>query len=153
MTGGSLIFSYTSDMQSSSTRLWLARSLILLVLAWNLQAALAFLLSPDSFAPGFELGGVPGQAAVRGIAVLFGMWNVPYLFAAWHPRRHNLSLKEALLMQFTGLLGETFILLSIDSSHAILRASIQRFITFDATGLLLLLLAFWLVRDKAPEEH
>lgn len=79
-------------------RLWLTRLLIISVIVWNLQAALAFLLAPAIYAPTFELSGVPGQAAVRGIAVLFFMWNVPYLLAAWHPRRNLLSLKEAMLM-------------------------------------------------------
>ena len=126
-------------------RLWLARLLIALVIAWNLQAALAFLLAPQAYAPSFELGGAPGAAAVRGIAVLFVMWNIPYLLAAWQPVRHLLSLKEAALMQVAGVLGETGILLSIEANHPILRASIQRFIAFDAAGLVLLLIALWLV--------
>jgi len=128
-----------------SSRLNLARFLILLVLASNLQAALAFLLDPGTYAPAFELTGVPGQAAVRGIAVLFLMWNIPYLLAAWHPLKNLLSLKEAALMQTTGLLGETAILLTLPAAHPLLRNSIQRFIAFDAAGLLLLLAALCLM--------
>jgi len=129
-------------------RVWLARFLIVLVIAWNLQAALAFLFSPETFAPGFELSGIPGQAAMRGIAVLFIMWNVPYVLAAWHPRRHFLSLKEALVMQALGLAGETGILLTIPQEYGILQGSILRFISFDAAGLLALALAVWLVRAQ-----
>lgn len=132
-------------MLTSSRRLWLARLLIATVTLWNLQAALAFLLAPQVYAPSFELDGVPGAAAVRGIAVLFAMWNIPYLLAAWQPRRHLLSLKEAVLMQTAGLLGETGILLSTGADHPVLRTAIQRFISFDAGGLLLLVLALWLV--------
>ena len=128
-------------------RLWLARLMIGLVIAWNLQAALVFLISPAVFASGFELNGLPGEAAMRGIAILFIMWNVPYLVAAWHPCRHILSLKEALLMQTFGLLGETGIFLSLPQAHIVLRSSILRFISFDAGGLGALLIAFWLANS------
>ncbi len=129
-------------------RLWLARLLIGIVTAWNLQAALAFLISPAAFAPGFELSGPSGAAAVRGIAILFVMWNVPYLVAAWQPRRHRMALLEALAMQSIGVIGETGILLRLPSAHPVLQNSIQRFILFDASGLLALGLAFWLARKQ-----
>ena len=64
--------------------------MIALVIAWNLQAALAFLINPAAFAPAFELVDIPGAAAVRGIAVLFIMWNVPYFVACWQPVRQLL---------------------------------------------------------------
>lgn len=129
-------------------RLWLARILIGLVIAWNVQAALIFLISPGAFASGFELNGIPGAAAVRGIAVLFLMWNVPYIVACWHPRRHILSLMEALAMQSLGLIGETCILLTLSQEQTILQTSILRFIAFDAAGLIALIMAFWLVRTQ-----
>ena len=116
-------------------RLWLARLLIAAVISWNLQAAFIFLANPDAYAPAFELSGIPGAAAVRGIAVLFVMWNVPYLVACWQPRRYRLSLWEALVMQALGVLGETFILLSLPAGHTLLADSILRFIAFDAAGL------------------
>ena len=116
-------------------RLWLARLLIVAVIAWNLQAAFIFLANPDAYAPAFELSGIPGAAAVRGIAVLFVMWNVPYLVACWQPRRYRRSLWEALVMQALGVLGETFILLSLPAGHTLLADSILRFIAFDAAGL------------------
>jgi hypothetical protein len=127
-------------------RLWTARLLIGLVIAWNLQAAFVFLFSPGGFAPGFELSGIPGQAAIRGIAVLFVMWNVPYLLAVWQPRKYVISLMEALAMQSLGLLGETGIRMSLPPAHLILQSSIERFIIFDAAGLAGLIIAFWLVR-------
>ena len=133
----------------SSLTLWLARGLIALVTAWNLQAALTFILGPERFAPGFELSGVPGAAAVRGTGVLFVMWNVPYLVALWHPRKYRLVLEIALAMQFIGLVGESLILITLPNGHALLRASITRFIAFDGSGLLLLALAFWLVLQDA----
>ena len=130
-------------------RLWLARILIAIVITWNLQAALAFFVSPKAFAPNFELSGAPGAAAVRRIAVLFFMWNVPYLVAAWHPQRHRVALLEALVMQLIGVIGETIILLTIITpGHSLLPTSILRFIIFDGSGLLALALAFWLSRTQ-----
>ena len=131
---------------TEKSRLWFARFLIAIVTAWNLQAALVFILWPERFAPGFELTGVPGAAAVRGIGILFVMWNVPYLAALWHPRKFRLALGMALTMQFVGLVGESLILVTLPQGHPLLRASIIRFFTFDGSGLLLLAAAFWFVR-------
>jgi hypothetical protein len=124
-----------------SSRLWLARGLIAVVFAWNVQCALAFLISPATFAPGFEVAGPAGDAIVRGIGVLFLMWNVPYFVALLHPARYRVSLYEALAMQAIGVLGESLILVSLSSGHLVARATISRFILFDGAGLLLLALA------------
>ena len=132
---------------SEKPRLWIARLLIGLVTAWNLQAALTFILWPEQYASGFELTGVPGATAVRGTGILFVMWNVPYLVALWHPRKYRLALGLAVAMQFIGLVGESAILLTLPNEHFLLSASITRFIAFDASGLLLLSVALWLVRE------
>ena len=126
--------------------LWLTRLLIGVVIAWNLQCAFVFLLTPAAFATGFELVGVPGAAAVRGFAILFLMWNIPYLVALWHPRRNRLSLWEALVMQLVGVTGESAILLLLPPGYPTLNASILRFVAFDAAGLVLLVVAMWLSR-------
>ena len=122
-------------------RLWAARLLIGLVIAWNLQAAIAFLLAPQEAAKGFELGGIPGVVAVRGVAILFVMWNVPYVLACWQPRRNRASLWEALAMQLIGVVGECAIFLALPAGHAALHGSLLRFIAFDAAGLGLLAVA------------
>jgi hypothetical protein len=140
-------------MPRNTPTLWLARVLIALVAAWNLQAALVFILWPERFAPGFELSSVPGAAAVRGTGVLFVMWNVPYLVALWHPRKYRIALGMALAMQFIGLVGESLILISLPNGHALLHASILRFIVFDGGGLLLLAMAFWLVQKDATSKN
>ena len=132
-------------------RLNLARGFIGLTILWNLQAAFVFLLWPERYTTAFELGGAAGgagAAALRGIGVLFLMWNVPYLVALWHPLRHRISLYEALAMQIIGLLGEGIIYLTIPIIHAALRISVFRFIVFDALGLGLLLLAAWITRER-----
>jgi hypothetical protein len=125
-----------------------ARIFIALVLAWNVQCAVAFLAAPAPYAAGFELAGAAGEAAVRGIGVLFLMWNVPYAVALWHPARHRVSLYEALTMQGIGVVGETLILLSLPAALVVARASIGRFILFDAVGLVLLILAAGLTRAR-----
>jgi hypothetical protein len=131
-------------------RLNLGRGLIGLVILWNLQAALVFLLWPERYITAFELQGTVGAAMLRGLGVLFVMWNIPYLVALWHPVRHRISLYEALAMQTFGLLGEALIYLTLPAIHIALRASVLRFITFDALGLGLLLVAVWITRDDKP---
>lgn len=128
-------------------RLNFARVLIGLVILWNLQAALTFLLWPGRYIAAYELEGFAGAAALRGIGVLFLMWNIPYLVALWHPVRHRVSLYEALAMQTIGLLGEGFIYLSLPANYPALQSSISRFVIFDAVGLLLLLGAAAITRN------
>jgi len=133
-------------MKKVNLRLWLARALIATVLGWNLECALAFLLNPGAYAPGFELTGIPGNTAIRGFAVLFVMWCIPYGVALWHPLYHRVSLWEALVMQTVGVVGESLILISLPVGYPTLQASLVRFITFDALGILLLLGAVLLLK-------
>jgi hypothetical protein len=118
------------------------RLLIGIVTAWNLQAAFAFIFFPGGFVRAYELSGVPGEAAIRGVGLLFLMWNVPYLFALFDPERYRLALTLSLLMQSTGLIGETFIYFTLPVGHEVLAGSILRFIAFDGTGLILLAIAW-----------
>ena len=129
--------------------LLLARLAITLVVGWNIQCSIAFLFWPDRFTAGFELSGAPGAAAVRGVGLLFLMWNIPYIVALIHPVHHRISLYEATAMQAIGLLGEMLILISLPPGHNILTASLMRFIAFDGAGLVLLLLAIWFVHRAA----
>ena len=127
-------------------KLWIARLLIAAVIGWNLQAAIFLLANPAQSAKAFQLTGIPGEAAVIGVAILFLMWQVPYLFALAHPLRFKLSLIQALIMQAIGLLGESLLLSRISPDYPSLRVSITRFVIFDAAGLVLLLAALLLVR-------
>ncbi|MBI9049334.1 MAG: hypothetical protein JEZ00_07940 [Anaerolineaceae bacterium] len=122
-------------------RCLISRFLIGLVLVSNLESAFAFFLKPELFNSAYELSGIPGQAAIRGFAILFFMWNIPYVFALIHPLKNHLSLIEAILMQFVGLIGESWLITQIPLQHSLLRSSIYRFIIFDGAGLLLLFLA------------
>lgn len=124
-----------------------SRLFIGLVAAWNLQAAFAFVFFPANYVGAYELSGTAGEAAVRGIGVLFVMWNIPYLFALKDPLQYRLALTLALLMQVTGLVGESYILSTLGMENAILRSSILRFIAFDGAGALLLGLAYWMTKE------
>ena len=134
----------------ATVRLWLGRLLIGPVLLWNVQCAIAFLVAPATYAPGFELRGAAGEAMVRGMGVLFLMWNVPYAVALWHPVRHRVSLYEAVAMQAIGLIGESLILWSLRGGHPVAAGSVVRFIAFDGAGLMLLALAAWITRGPRP---
>jgi hypothetical protein len=133
---------------SEQARTWAARVLIGAVIVWNVQCAVAFLAAPGAYAPGFEVSGVTGEAMVRGLGVLFLMWNVPYVVALLHPVRHRTSLYEALAMQAIGLLGESLILWSLRAGHPVTSSTLLRFIAFDAAGLVLLVLSAWLTRPR-----
>lgn len=140
-------------MVSENSRLWFARGLIGLVTAWNLQAALLYIFRPYRYAPGFELSGEPGAVAVRGTGILFLMWNVPYLVAFWHPRKYRLALGLALMMQLIGVAGESWTLYSLQFEHTLLRVSIWRFMVFDVIGLILLAVAYWLVKRDVRQKQ
>jgi len=134
---------------SPKTRLWIGRFLILVVFFWNVQAAVLFLLRPQDYTPGFELGGVPGQSIIQGIGLLFLMWNVPYFVALLNPVKFRVSLIEAILMQAIGVIGESILRAVLPSGYALIESSVARFIWFDAGGLLLLLAAWAATRKKS----
>lgn len=140
----------TENVRPTTWQMMAARGLIGLVLALNLQCAFAFLIQPGAYASGFELnqgadGMVIGEALLRALGLLFVMWNVPYAVACWNPRRHLVSLLEAVAMQAIGLVGESWIWLALPQAHPVARASLLRFMLFDGAGLALLLAALALV--------
>ena len=63
------------------------------------------------------------------------------------PTLHALTLYAVVLaQQVVGLVGETVISLSLPSGHTTLAAALERFIVCDGAGLLVMALAFVLVR-------
>ena len=107
-----------------------------------------FIIKPDAFTWGFELNGETGQAIIQGLGVLFLMWHVPYVFAVWNPIKFRISLYEAILMQTIGVFGESFILVSLSDHHPTVQSTVLRFIAFDAFGLLALIVAAWITRQR-----
>jgi hypothetical protein len=128
--------------------IYLSRLLIGAVLFFNLQCALAFLTDPAAYTAGFGLSGEAGAGMLRGMGLLFVMWNVPYVFACLNPLKYRVSLIEAFVMQAIGLLGETWILFSLETPNPLITSTVLRFIIFDGGGLVLLLLAFLLTSPK-----
>lgn len=139
-------------MERKRVRVWVSRFLIGAVLLFNVQCAVVFLISPELFAPGFELQGPVGDGMVRALGILFLMWNVPYVLAAARPVRWRRSLYEALAMQGIGLAGETLLLATFPPGHEAIRTTVGRFILFDGAGFLFLLLAL-LITIQIPSEN
>lgn len=139
------VYNYEMVKKQSSLSPIFARILIGIVTFLNLQAAIYFIFTPDKYAPGFELTGLPGNAMVQGMGLLFVMWNIPYIVALINPLRHFVSLIEAVIMQGIGVLGETALLLTLIGEHPQIHASVLRFILFDGGGLVLLLTALMLM--------
>lgn len=122
-----------------------ARIAVAIVFLLNMQCALQFVLWPAAFAGAYELSGVAGEAAVRGLGVAFLMWNATYPAVIANPRRFRALYVVVLAQQAIGLAGESATLLSLSAGHDVLAASILRFIAFDAAGLVLMAAAFvWL---------
>ena len=121
--------------------IWIARALVGIVFILNVQSAVSFLGWPDLYISAFELSGEVGKVTLRGYGILFLMWNVPYFFALLNPVKNRLSLLQANIMQFIGLIGESILLMTIDKTHWLLASSIRRFVIFDGIGLALLVLA------------
>lgn len=122
-----------------------ARIAVAVVFLLNVQCALQFVLWPAAFAGAYELSGVAGEAAVRGLGVAFLMWNTTYPAVIASPRRFRALYVVVLAQQVIGLAGESAILLGLPAGHDVLAASILRFVAFDAAGLVLMAAAFvWL---------
>jgi len=139
-----------SDLKPvSNKRLWASRVFIFIVLFINLQASFLFWIFPARYSQSFELDGVVGETVIRALAILFIMWNVPYVFAVIHPIQFKISLLEAIFMQAIGVIGEALIFLQLPESLTVLRQSIQRFILFDGFGFSFLIFAFCLVHTKS----
>ena len=125
---------------------WIARIAVGAVFAMNVWCALDFIINPGAYAPAYELTGVAGQAAVQGLGVAFLMWNVTYPLVIARPSTHLTLYAVVLAQQVVGLVGETVISLSLPSGHVTLAAALERFIVCDGIGLLVMAIAFVLVR-------
>lgn len=130
----------------SDVTLWLARLALTVVFCFNVNCALAFIARPGDFAPGFEVSGVPGEALVRGMGILFLMWNATYPLAIWNPRRYRWLFLIIIAQQAIGLAGETWMLLTLPPGHAPLATTGWRFILFDSGGLAAMLVTFTLMQ-------
>lgn len=114
------------------------RAAFLIVFVVNVQCALSFVFAPESFAPAYELSGVPGIVAAQGIGVAFLMWNATYPLVIIDPDRHGDLAWVVIAQQVIGLVGETWIASAVPAVHEVLLESIGKFIAFDAFGLVIM---------------
>jgi hypothetical protein len=134
-----------ADLNLRPSQLWLTRFVVGVVFVLNVSCALAFLIQPDRYAPGFELTGVQGRVIVRAIGILFLMWNATYPLVMIHPIRYRALFAVVLVQQAIGLVGETWLLASLPAGHPALWATGVRFIIFDGMGLIGMGAVFWLL--------
>lgn len=128
---------------------WAVRLAYAAVFVLNVMCAIQFVAAPASFAGAYQLSGVAGEAAVRGIGVAFLMWNATYPLFVALPRRHMALGAIVLVQQAIGCVGECAILLTLPpAGYEVLASSIARFVAFDAAGLVVMGVAYvWLVID------
>lgn len=125
--------------------LWLARIIVGAVFLMNVSCALAFILQPELYSPGFEVAGVPGRIYVQGLGILFLMWNATYPLVIFHPIRYRALFVVVLIQQAIGFIGETWLWLTLPAGHSPLRATGLRFMLFDGIGLTAMAGAYWLL--------
>lgn len=130
---------------------WIARALVAAVFAMNVQCALQFIAAPATYAPAYQVEGPGAIAFVQTVGILFLMWNAAYLPVIAQPGRHRACFAVILAQQALGLAGETALRAGMGPGLAALSASIARFIAFDAAGLVLLAVAFFISLPKQPQ--
>jgi hypothetical protein len=131
---------------------WFARLAVGAVFVMNVTCALDFLLRPERYVSGFEVGGVVGETIVQGFGILFLMWNATFPPVILHPDRHKTLFGVILVQQAIGVIGESWLYLQLPGGHEALRTSGLRFILFDGLGLVLMSAAYALLWVKHPSQ-
>lgn len=131
---------------TSASRIWIARVLVALVFAINVQCALQFILWPGTYTGAYQVEGASAEVMVRTVGICFLMWNATYPPVIAHPERYRVLFGVVLAQQAIGLVGESLLLAGLEPGLEVLAASISRFVAFDAAGLALLAIAFVLTR-------
>ena len=129
---------------------WIVRVVFAMVFLLNLQCALQFIIVPQDFIAAYELDGPSGKIALQGLGIAFLMWNATYPFYLANPAKFSVVGIIILVQQTIGLIGESALLVMLPADHALLSASILRFICFDGIGLIAMGVAFaYLTRKLA----
>lgn len=79
---------------------------------------------------------------MRGMGVVFLMWNATYPAYIFKPDKYRVLGGIIIAQQAIGCIGETFILFTLGGGHELLASSIMRFIAFDVGGLVFEVVAF-----------
>ncbi len=127
--------------------LWTVRLIVGAVFFFNVTCALAFIARPEEYTPAFEVSGLPGKTLVRGMGILFLMWNATYPPVLVRPDRQRTLFAVILAQQAIGVIGETAMWATLPPGHPALWATGLRFVLFDGAGLVAMGLAFgWMSR-------
>ena len=126
----------------TNSRIWIARALIALVFAINVQCALQFILWPGAYTGAYQVEGASAEAMVRTVGICFLMWNATYPPVIARPDRYRVLFGVVIAQQTIGLVGESLLLTTLQPGLEVLAGSIMRFVAFDAAGLVLLAIAF-----------
>lgn len=128
----------------TTARFVAARILVGIVFFVNVQCALQFVLWPEAYTAAYQLQGASAEAIVRSFGICFLMWNATYPPVIWRPDRYRVLFGVVLAQQAIGLVGESLLFFGLGPELAILAGSVLRFIVFDAAGLVLLAIAFFI---------
>ena len=132
----------------TNTRIWVARVLVALVFAINVQCALQFILWPGAYTGAYQVEGASAEVMVRTVGICFLMWNATYPPIIARPDRYRVLFGVVIAQQTIGLVGESLLLATLQPGLEILASSIMRFVIFDAAGLVLLAIAFALSKPR-----
>lgn len=132
----------------TNTRIWIARVLVALVFAINVQCALQFILWPGAYTGAYQVEGASAEVMVRTVGICFLMWNATYPPIIARPDRYRVLFGVVIAQQTIGLVGESLLLATLQPGLEILASSIMRFVIFDAAGLVLLAIAFALSKPR-----
>lgn len=132
-----------------TTAITVARVLVAVVLLSNLLCVAQFLFTPEAHTAAYQLQGPSSRVIVQSFAICFLMWNATYPPVIARPNRYRVLFGVVIVQQLIGLVGESILLASLAPGLETLAGSIVRFIVFDAAGLVLLLVAFFLSRKQA----
>lgn len=136
----------SKNSKSKKTYNIISRLLYLAVFISNMICIVSFVINPSDYIDSYQLNGSAGaEAAVIGMGIAFAMWNVTYPFYIFSRKNDKKLGLIIIVQQIVGLLGETYIKLGLGNEHTVLISSIDRFIIFDAGGLILLIIGFILI--------
>lgn len=127
--------------------IWLARIVVAIVFVVNVWCALVFIIDPETYAGGFELSGLPGRIVVQSFGILFLMWNATYPPVLFDPDKYRTVFQIVLLQQAIGVIGETWLLLTLPPGHSALHITGSRFIVFDGLGLMAMGTVYGMLRN------
>ena len=134
--------------QPAGKGIWVARVLVAIVFVVNVQCALQFILWPGAYVAAYQVEGASAEVMVRTVGICFLMWNATYPPVIARPDRFRVLFGVVLAQQTIGLIGESMLLASLAPGLEVLASSIVRFVAFDAAGLVLLAIAFFLSRPR-----